>query len=36
MPRLIERAARVAFTFAMMNVAAVTGLVFLLRRREVW
>lgn len=27
---------RVAFTFAMMNYAAVAGLVMLVRRRKVW
>jgi len=31
-----ERLARVAFTFVMMNVSAVTGLVALRRVREVW
>ena len=30
------RAARVAFTFVMMNYSAVAGLLALRRRREVW
>lgn len=34
--RTIERAARVAFTFVMMNVASVAGLFALRRGREVW
>jgi hypothetical protein len=33
---LIDRASRVAFTFALMNYAAVAGLVMAVRRREVW
>ena len=36
MRRLIDRVSRVAFTFAMMNYAAVAGLVMLLRGRRVW
>jgi hypothetical protein len=36
MRRRIDRAARVAFTFVVMNAAAVMGLVKLLRQREVW
>ena len=32
----IHRAARVAFTFVMMNYAAVAGLFSLRRGREVW
>jgi hypothetical protein len=32
----IEKAARVAFTFVMMNVAAVSGLFALRRGREIW
>ena len=32
----IGKVARVAFTFVMMNYAAVAGLVALGRRREVW
>jgi hypothetical protein len=32
----VERAARLAFAFVMMNAAAVAGLVSLLRGREVW
>jgi hypothetical protein len=33
---MIYRAARVAFTFVMMNLAAVTGLFSLWRGRQVW
>jgi hypothetical protein len=36
MPRLVNRAARIAFTFVIMNYAAVAGLVAALRRRSVW
>ncbi len=36
MGRLIDRASRVAFTFTMMNYAAVAGLLLLVRRRKVW
>ena len=36
MRRLIDRLSRVAFTFAMMNYAAVAGLVVLVRGRKVW
>jgi len=36
MRRLIDRASRVAFTFAMMNYAAVAGLAMLVRGRKVW
>jgi hypothetical protein len=32
----VRKLARIAFTFVMMNVAAVSGLVALRRRREVW
>jgi hypothetical protein len=32
----IDRASQVAFTFAMMNYAAVAGLLLLVRRRQVW
>jgi hypothetical protein len=32
----INRLSRVAFTFAMMNYAAVAGLVAAVRGREVW
>ena len=32
----IQRLARVAYTFVMMNYAAVVGLVALSRGREVW
>jgi hypothetical protein len=34
--KLLERAARVALTFAMMNYAAVAGLVMAVRGRRVW
>jgi hypothetical protein len=33
---LLERAARVAFTFVMMNYAAVAGLFRAVRGRKVW
>ena len=33
---LVERAARVAFTFVVMNCAAVAGVVSALTRRKVW
>lgn len=36
MRRLIDRASRVAFTFTMMNYAAVAGLVVALRGGRVW
>ena len=36
MTRLLRRASRVAFTFVMLNYAAVAGLVALRRGREVW
>jgi hypothetical protein len=36
MPRLVDRAARVAYTFTLMNYAAVAGLVSLLRSRTTW
>ncbi len=36
MSTLIDRASRVAFTFALMNYAAVAGLVMALRGRKVW
>jgi hypothetical protein len=32
----MEKVARVAFTFVMMNVAAVSGLFALRRGREIW
>jgi hypothetical protein len=32
----IERIARVAYTFVMMNAAAIAGLVKLIQRRRVW
>jgi hypothetical protein len=35
-PSLIERAARVAFTFLLMNYWAVVGLVAALRGKKVW
>ncbi len=34
--RLLNRAARVAFTFVMMNYAALAGLVAAVRGRRVW
>jgi hypothetical protein len=34
--RLLERAARVALTFVMMNYAAASGLLMAVRRRRVW
>jgi hypothetical protein len=36
MRALIDRLARVAFTFVLMNYAAVAGLVMALRGRRVW
>lgn len=36
MRRMIDRLSRVAFTFTMMNYAAVAGLVMALRGRKVW
>jgi hypothetical protein len=30
------RLSRVAYTFVMMNVAAVSGLIAVIRRRDVW
>ena len=36
MRRIAARAARIAFTFVMMNYAVVAGLAALLRGREVW
>ena len=36
MHRVIDRASRVAFAFAMMNYAAVAGLVVLITGRRVW
>ncbi len=36
MRSLIERASKVAFTFTMMNYAAVAALVALVRGRGVW
>lgn len=36
MRRLIDRAAKVAFTFTLMNYAAVAALVMLVRGRRVW
>ena len=35
-PSLLDRAARVAFTFVVMNSAAVVALVSILFRRKVW
>ena len=34
--KLLDRAARVALTFVMMNYAAVAGLVLAVRGRRVW
>ena len=34
--RFVSRAARVAYTFVMMNYAAVAGLFAAARRRRVW
>jgi hypothetical protein len=34
--KLLDRAARVAFTFVMLNYAAVAGLVLAARGRSVW
>ena len=36
MRRVVDRAARVAFAFVLMNVSAVAGLFSFVRRREVW
>lgn len=36
MRRLVDRAAKLAYVFVMMNAAAVAGLVSFLRGREVW
>ena len=36
MRSVIDRLSRVAFTFAMMNYAAVAGLIVAVRGREVW
>jgi hypothetical protein len=36
MARMLSRAARVAFTFVMMNYAAVAGLLAAARGRRVW
>jgi hypothetical protein len=36
MPRLIERAARIAYAFVVMNGAAVAGLARLIRGGRVW
>lgn len=33
---VLHKAARVAFTFVMMNVAAVSGLLALRRDQEIW
>ena len=35
-PSLLERAARVAFTFVVMNYSAVVGVLAALRKRKVW
>jgi hypothetical protein len=34
--KTFRRAARVAYTFVMMNVAAITGLIAIVRRQDVW
>jgi hypothetical protein len=34
--KLLDRAARMALTFVMLNYAAVAGLVSAMRRRRVW
>ncbi len=34
--KIVDRAARVAFTFVVMNYAAVAGLFAALRRRRIW
>lgn len=36
MVSMVQRLARVAYTFVMMNAAAVSGLVFLSTGRRVW
>ena len=35
-PSLLDRAARIAFTFVVMNSAAVSALVCVVLRRKVW
>jgi hypothetical protein len=35
-PSLLDRAARIAFTFVVMNTAAVAALVSILFRKKVW
>jgi hypothetical protein len=35
-PSLLDRAARIAFAFVVMNTAAVLGLLSILLRRKVW
>ena len=35
-PSIVDRLARVAFTFLMMNCSAVAGLISALTRRKVW
>jgi len=34
--KTFRRVARVAYTFVMMNVAAITGLIAIVRRQDVW
>jgi len=34
--KTLRRVARVAYTFVMMNVAAITGLIAIVRRQDVW
>jgi hypothetical protein len=36
MRNVVERAARVAFAFVLLNISAVAGLLKFVRRREVW
>jgi hypothetical protein len=36
MKSIVDRLSRVAFTFALMNYAAVAGLVAAIRGRQVW
>jgi hypothetical protein len=36
MPRVFSRLARIAYTFVMLNYAAVAGLVAVVRRGSVW
>ena len=36
MARVLERAARVSYAFVVMNIAAVAGLISLVRRDSLW